>query len=82
MKSFCTLFKRNIITNIKTIFKKFISIDYLTTTQIVTPITTLVMARETAAMVIFDIVSSKSGESSGYSGGKNYNDMKLSNLSA
>lgn len=47
-----------------------------------TPITTLVMARETAAMVIFDIVSSKSGESSGYSGGKNYNDMKLSNQSA
>lgn len=34
---------------------KFIAIDYLTTTQIVTPITTLVMARETAAIVIFDV---------------------------
>lgn len=35
---------------------KCIAIDYLTTTQIVTPITTLVMARETAAIVIFDVV--------------------------
>lgn len=48
---------------------KFIAIDYLTTTQIVTPITTLVMARETAAIVIFD-VGGKWGESVKYSGRK------------
>lgn len=36
-------------------FSKFTTIDYLTITQIVTPITTLVMARETAAIVIFDV---------------------------
>lgn len=46
------------------------AINYLTITQIVNPITTLVMAKETAAMVIFDVVSGKSGESVKYSGRK------------
>lgn len=50
----------------------FIAINYLIITQIVTPITTLVMARETATMVIFDVVSGKSGESINYSGRKKF----------